>query len=101
MIKEYYDLADTIEEFNTSDKCIALQFISGRSGINLSKADCIVAMNVDFSSTTYQQFIARMVTSESKISNIHWIFSHVGFEKQVYKKVKNKENFIMNSGTNI
>ena len=93
MIKEYYDLAETIEEFNASDKCIALQFISGRSGINLSKADCIVAMNVDFSSTTYQQFIARMVTSESKISNVHWIYSHVGFEHQVYKKVKNKENF--------
>ena len=93
MIKSAFDLADTIEEFDTSDKNIAFQFISGRSGIKLDKADCIVAMNVDFSSTTFQQFRARMVTSESKVSEVHWIFSDIGFEKEVLTKVQNKESF--------
>ena len=93
MIKSTFDLADTIEEFDTSDKNIAFQFISGRSGIKLDKADCIVAMNVDFSSTTFQQFRARMVTSESKVSEVHWIFSDIGFEKEVLTKVQNKESF--------
>lgn len=93
LIKEFYDLAETIEEFNTTNKNIAFQFISGRSGIKLDKADCIVAINVDFSSTTFQQFRARMVTSESKVSEIHWIFSNAGFEKKVLTTVKNKENF--------
>jgi len=93
LIKENYDLAETIEEFNTTDKNIAFQFISGRSGIKLDKADCIVAINVDFSSTTFQQFRARMITSESKVSEIHWIFSDVGFEDKVLKTVQGKENF--------
>ena len=95
LIKEYYDLAETIEEFDTTNKNIAFQFISGRSGIKLDKADCIVAINVDFSSTTFQQFRARMVTSESKVSEVHWIFSDVGFEDRVLKTVQGKENFTL------
>lgn len=95
LIKSVFDLAGTIEEFNTTDKNIAFQFISGRSGIKLDKADCIVAINIDYSATTFQQFRARMVTSETLVSEIHWIFSDIGFEDKVLKTVKNKENFTL------
>lgn len=95
LIKSVYDLAETIEEFDKSDKNIAFQFISGRSGIKLDKADCIVAINVDFSSTTFQQFRARAVTSKSKGFEVHWIFSDIGFEDKVLKTVQGKENYTL------
>jgi hypothetical protein len=95
LISSAFDLAKDIDEFDNSDKCIALQFVSGRSGIKLDKADCIVAINIDFSNTTYFQFRARMITSTSLQSDIHWIFSDAGFEHQVLKAVRNKENFVL------
>jgi hypothetical protein len=93
LIKSVYDLAESIEEFDNSNKNIAFQFVSGRSGIKLDKADCIVALNIDFGATTYFQFRARTITSKTKEALIHWIFSDVGFEHQVYKSVMKKKSF--------
>jgi len=97
MIKGYFDLAKDIDEFDTTDKCIAFQFVSGRSGIKLDKADCIVALNIDYSATTYFQFRARMITSETKQCDLHWIFSDIGFEKKVYQSVMNKKQYTLNT----
>ena len=95
MIKTAFDLAETIEEFDSTNKCIAFQFVSGRSGIKLDKADCIVALNIDFSHTTYQQFKARTITSTTKEAFIHWIFSDCGFERKVLAAVENKKNYVL------
>jgi len=95
MISKAFDLAVDIEEFDNTDKNIALQFVSGRSGIKLDKADCIVALNIDFSATTYYQFRARMVTSETIESFVHWIFSDTGMESKIYKTVMNKRNYTL------
>tara|TARA_R110002051_G_scaffold324910_1_gene424548 strand:+ start:4390 stop:5610 length:1221 start_codon:yes stop_codon:yes gene_type:complete len=97
MIKESFDLAKDISEFDNSDKCIAFQFISGRSGIKLDKADCIIALNIDYSATTYFQFRARMITSNTKQCDLHWIFSQCGFEHKVYKSVMNKKQYTLNT----
>tara|TARA_R110000850_G_scaffold135618_1_gene256804 strand:+ start:828 stop:2036 length:1209 start_codon:yes stop_codon:yes gene_type:complete len=93
LIANAFDLANDIEEFDCTDKNIAFQFVSGRSGIKLDKADCIIAINIDFSATTYYQFRARMITSTSLRSDIHWIFSDAGFERKVLKSVEKKKNF--------
>tara|TARA_B110000858_G_C17791367_1_gene470096 strand:+ start:818 stop:2038 length:1221 start_codon:yes stop_codon:yes gene_type:complete len=93
MIENAFDLAKDIEEFDSTDKNIALQFVSGRSGIKLSKADSIVAINIDFSSTTYFQFRDRCTTIDRKETDVHWIFSDVGMESKVYRSVMLKKNY--------
>ena len=93
MIKSKFDLAKDIEEFDNSNKSIALQFVAGRSGIKLDKADCICAINIDFSATTYFQFRDRMTTIDREQSDIHWIFSDCGIESKIYKSVMNKRNY--------
>ena len=95
MIESVFDLAKDIEEFDNSDKNIALQFVSGRSGIKLNKADSIVALNIDFSSTTYWQFRDRMTTLDRKESSINWIFSDCGMEYAIYKSVMKKKNYTL------
>jgi len=46
--EEYGDLlCETLEEFNNSAKCIALQIVSGREGISLRKAEALVYYNID------------------------------------------------------
>ena len=52
-LKEIYgdDLTTELEEFNTTDKNIALQIVSGREGISLKEAKYLVYYNIDFSAT--------------------------------------------------
>ena len=48
-------LTTELEEFNTTDKNIALQIVSGREGISLRQATALVYYNIDFSATSYWQ----------------------------------------------
>jgi len=89
-------LTTDLEEFNSTDKWIALQFLSGREGISLKKADYIVALNIDFSATTYFQFKDRMTTMERKENQIYWLFSKGGIEEKIYRTVLNKKDFTLN-----
>ena len=93
MLKKHFDITQDIEEFNTSDKVIALQFVSGREGIKLDHADCIVAINIDFSATTYWQFRDRMTTIDSNEGHVYFIVSDCGIEREVYKAVQGKKNY--------
>lgn len=96
-LKMHLDITQDIEEFNKTDKHIALQFVSGREGINLSKADYIVAYNIDFSAVTYFQFRDRMTTQDRQVNKVFWIFSKGGIEHNIYKAVKNKKDFTLNT----
>lgn len=98
MLKEVLKdkLTTDLEEFNNSDKWIALQFLSGREGISLKQADYIVALNIDFSATTYFQFKDRMTTMERKENQIYWLFSKGGIEEKIYRTVLNKKDFTLN-----
>jgi len=89
-------LTTDLDEFNSTDKWIALQFLSGREGISLKQADYIVALNIDFSATTYFQFKDRMTTMERKENQIFWIFSKNGIEAKIYKTVLLKKDFTLN-----
>lgn len=89
-------LTTDLDEFNSTDKWIALQFLSGREGISLKQADYIVALNIDFSATTYFQFKDRMTTMERKENQIFWIFSKGGIEQKIYRTVLLKKDFTLN-----
>ena len=94
-LKEIYkdNLTDNLEEFNTSDKNIALQIVSGREGISLRNADYLVYYNIDFSAVSYWQSRDRLTTMERKNNDIFWIFSRNGIEEKIYKSVQNKKDY--------
>lgn len=100
MLKDVFcdQLTTSINEFDNSDKNIALQFISGREGISLKNADYLIALNIDFSATTYFQFKDRMSTIDRKENTMYWLFSKdkpdlKSIEKEVYQAVINKKSF--------
>jgi hypothetical protein len=88
-------LTTDLEEFNSTDKSIALQIISGREGISLQNAEFLVFYNIDFSATSYWQGRDRMTTMDRKFNKIYWIFSAKGIERKIYKSVMNKKSYTL------
>lgn len=97
MIKDFYK--DTIcfdlETFDTTDKNIALQIISGREGISLKNADYLIYLTPDYSATSYWQSRDRLTTMDRKENNVFWIFAKGGIENYIYKSVMNKKNYTL------
>lgn len=89
------DICTTLDCFNTTNKNIALQIVSGREGISLRKADCLVYYNIDFSATSYWQSRDRMTTKDRLKNKIYWIFSKGGIEKDIYKAVVKKKDYTL------
>ena len=89
------NLTNSVEEFDSSDKSIALQIVSGREGISLKNAEYIVFYNIDFSATSYWQARDRMTTMDRKFNKVYWIFSVGGIEDQIYKSVVNKKSYTL------
>lgn len=87
------DLTTNLEEFNTTNKNIALQIVSGREGISLKEAKYLVYYNMDFSATSYWQSRDRLTTKDRLSNEIFYIFTKGGIEDQIFKAVKNKKNF--------
>lgn len=90
------DLTEDLDEFNTTNKVIALQIISGREGISLKNAKYLVYYNIDFSATSYWQSRDRLTTMERSSNDVYWIFAKGGIENAIYKSVLNKKNFTLN-----
>lgn len=81
---------------DTDCKVIALQIVSGREGISLREADALVYYNIDFSATSYWQSRDRMTTKDRLESDVYWIFSKGGIEKDIYKAVSQKKDYTLN-----
>lgn len=96
-LKEVYkdDLTTELDEFDSTDKSIALQIVSGREGISLKQASCLVYYNIDFSATSYWQSRDRMTTKDRLENDIYWIFSEGGIEKDIYQAVSKKKDYTL------
>ena len=93
-----FELTTDAEHFNKTDHTVIYvsQFSSGREGVNLSSADCLICLNIDFSAVTYFQVRARIQSKErSKEAQVHWIFAEDGIEQKIYEVVKNKKNYTL------
>ena len=86
-------LCTELDEFNGTDKNIALQIISGREGISLREADALVYYNIDFSSISYFQSKDRMTTMDRQANDVYWVFARKGIEAKIYKNVINKKDY--------
>jgi len=96
-LKQVYgdDLTTELNDFNNTNKSIALQIVSGREGISLKEADCLVYYNIDFSALSYWQSRDRMTTKDSKVSDVYWIFAERGIETKIYKAVTKKKDYTL------
>jgi hypothetical protein len=89
------NLCNTVEEFDSTDKNIALQIVSGREGISLKNAKYLIYLNIDFSATSYWQSRDRLSTMERLKNDVFWIFAEGGIEFYIYKAVMNKKDFTL------
>ena len=89
------ELCTELEDFQNTNKHIALQIVSGREGISLKQADCLVYYNIDFSATSYWQSRDRMTTKDRLKNDIYWIFSKDGIERQIYNAVSKKKDYTL------
>ena len=96
-IKQVFEdtICTELEDFNSTDKSIALQIVSGREGISLKLAEALVYYNIDFSATSYWQSRDRMTTKDRKFNKIYWIFTIGGIEKEIYKSVIKKKDYTL------
>lgn len=96
-LKEVFgdELVTELSPFEQTNKNIALQIVSGREGISLRHADCLVYYNIDFSATSYWQSKDRMTTKERLKNKVYWIFSKGGIESEIYKAVTKKKDYTL------
>ena len=95
LLKETFgdNLCTDLETFDSTDKNIALQIVSGREGISLRNAKSLVFYNIDFSATSYWQGRDRMTTKDRLVNDVYWIFSQAGIEEKIYKTVLGKKTY--------
>ena len=89
------NLTNSVEEFDNSDKNIALQIVSGREGISLKNAKYLVYYNIAFSATSYWQSRDRLTTMQRQSNEVFWIFSKGGIELDIYKTVLKKKDYTL------
>jgi len=88
-------LTNSVEEFDATDKNIALQIVSGREGVSLKNAKYLVYYNIDFSATSYWQSRDRMTTMQRQENEVFWVFSKGGIEYDIYKTVQQKKDYTL------
>ena len=95
MLQEEYgeSLTTDVQEFQQTDKIIALQIRAGSTGINLSAADCQVFLNIDFSSKDWIQAKARLQTQKRESVDVYLIFSEGGIERDIFKSLDKKKDY--------
>lgn len=95
LLKEVFgdNLTNELSEFDSTGKNIALQIQSGREGISLKSADCLVFFSIDFSAVSFWQGTARTQTIDRLETDVYWIFSSRTLDKDIYKRVMGKKKY--------
>ena len=87
------NLTTDLDEFNSTDKAIALQVVSGREGISLKNADCLVMYNIQHSAVSYFQSRDRLTTKDRPENHVYWIFAEGMVGDKIYKVVQKKKSY--------
>lgn len=98
LLKEIFGdaITDDLDEFNSTDKNIALQVQSGREGISLRLANYLVYYNLDYSATSYWQSRNRLATVDRLFNEVFYIFTTNGIEDNIWKALMNKKSYTVN-----
>lgn len=99
MLKKVYAgrWTDSPEVFNSTHEAVYIgQVQSSREGVNLSSAEHLVFVGIDYSALSYLQGKERAShLGRATPPQIHWIFAHGGIEPRVYQTVKQKEDYTL------
>jgi hypothetical protein len=87
-----YSLTTELELFNESDMNIAVQQ-SSTEGLNLSKADAIVYLNLGFSGKSFIQSRDRLTIKGRKENNVYFICESGGMTEKILETVRQKKSF--------
>lgn len=87
------NLTDNLDEFNSTEKHIALQQVSGSEGISLKKADALVIYNNGYSGRLAVQMVDRMTTIDREENNVYYFFDKDGINAKIYESIKNKKRY--------
>lgn len=85
-------------EFNASGPEVVFyrQYQSGREGINLSAADYILFVNLDFSAISYLQSKERMMALDREKEAVAvYLFAMNGMEEFIWRRLQNKKNYTL------
>ena len=99
LLKKYLDrkIVKSPQLFNKQESqniAFISQFKSGRQGINLSSSNNIIFYNMDYSYLSYLQTKNRIQSfNKDQKPFAYFLFSNIGLQKKIYKKVINKHNF--------
>lgn len=85
-------ITDSIDEFNSSSKSLAIQQ-SSTEGINLSRADCIVFYNFGFSGKNYLQSRDRLTVKGREDNTVYFVIEKGGITEKILRAVKNKKDY--------
>jgi hypothetical protein len=90
-------LTEDPDEFNqSSDKVFYSQIQSGREGVNLATADCLVFLNIDYAAVSYWQARERLQDKHRlKEAIIYWVFAENGIEEKIYNTVLDKKDYTL------
>lgn len=87
------ELTTDLDEFNSTDKAIALQVVSGREGISLRQADCLVFYNIQHSAVSFWQARDRLTTLDRPDNDVYWVFAEGMVGEKIYKVVQKKKSY--------
>ncbi len=97
MLREYFGdrATDDPDLFNAVSNSVFIgQVKSCREGVNLSSADHLIFLGIDYSALSYLQGRERAsFLGRDRKNKIHYIFAEKGIEPKVYDVVKLKESY--------
>lgn len=89
---------DSPERFNTEPDMVYIgQVQASREGVNLSSAEHLVFVGIDFAALSYLQGRDRAsYLGRTSPPQVHWVFAEDGMEPSVYKTVRGKDDYTKN-----
>jgi len=86
---------DSPETFNADPQATYIgQVQASREGVNLSTADDLIFMGIDYSALSYLQGRDRAsYLGRDRANRVHFIFAARGIEPRVYAQVREKQNY--------
>lgn len=87
------NLCTDLETFDTTNKHIALQQVSGSEGISLKVGDCLVYYNWGYSGKNFTQGRDRMTTIDRADNNVYFVMIKGGINEKIYKSISKKKRY--------
>lgn len=87
------NLTNNLDEFNTTDKNIALQQVAGSEGISLKAAKSLIYYSFGYSGKNFVQGRDRMTTIDRDVNNVYFVFQKGDINEKIYKVISQKKRY--------